>query len=81
MLTTKEIIRCIIDNGYPFELVDFGNEYPDEAYCIRQTKTKNWEVYYSEKGFKTGLIEFCSESEACEYLIKKIKTDHNTELN
>jgi len=69
----ESIVRFINDNGYPYDLVNFEQEYPNEAYCIRQTKTEKWEVYYSEKGQKSGLVTFNSETEACEYLMKKIK--------
>ena len=77
-MTTKDLIRFIIDNGYPFDIVDFEQEYPNEAFCIRQTKFNNWEVYYSERGQKSGLVTFDKEAEACKYLREKIKTSYNT---
>ena len=40
---------------------------PNEAYCLNRNKN-TWEVYYSERGNKTGIKEFSSEEEACEYL-------------
>ncbi len=44
---------------------------PNETLCI--IKDKTWQVYYSERGRKSGLKEFQNEEEACEYFLKKIK--------
>lgn len=71
----KDVVR-IISDSYPLDIVDFENEYPNESYCIRQ-KNGQWEVYYSERGQKTGLKMFDLESDACEYLLEKIKTSYN----
>lgn len=42
---------------------------PNEKLCI--TKSDKWQVYYSERGHMTGLKEFETEAEACEYFLKK----------
>jgi hypothetical protein len=39
---------------------------PNEAYCLAKVDGK-WEVYYSERGNKTGLKIFQKEEEACQY--------------
>ncbi len=44
---------------------------PNEKLCI--VKEDKWQIYYSERGRKTGLKEFKSESEACEYFLEKMK--------
>ena len=74
----KDLIR-IISDSYPLDIVDFENEYPNKSYCIRQ-KNRQWEVYYSERGQKTDLKKFNSESDACEYLLEQIKTGYNKVL-
>ncbi len=38
---------------------------PNERLCI--VKEEKWCVYYSEKGRKSGLKKFQTETEACEY--------------
>jgi len=43
---------------------------PNEQLCI--AKEELWLVYYSERGRKSGLKEFQTESEACEYFLKKL---------
>lgn len=45
--------------------------FPNEAYCLNFDSYENvWQVYYSERGIKTGLTRFSSEGDACEYLYK-----------
>ena len=73
-MVIKDLIRIIADS-YPLDIVDFKNEYPNESYCIKNNNGQ-WEVYYSERGQKTGLTKCNSESEACEHLLKKIQTSH-----
>lgn len=45
---------------------------PNEQYCITKNDDK-WEVYYSERGNKTGLKIFDDEDEACEYFLQKVE--------
>ena len=45
---------------------------PNEVYCLN-TENGNWVVYYSEKGKRSGLTVFKSESEACAYFYDKLK--------
>lgn len=42
---------------------------PNEAYCLNKVNG-TWEVYYSERGRKTGLKTFDSEDEACNYFFQ-----------
>ena len=44
---------------------------PNEKLCI--VKNDKWEVYYSERGKKTGMKLFETEADACEYFLKKVK--------
>lgn len=46
----------------------------DEAYCLDHSSA-GWTVYYSERGLKSGMRLFASESEACEYLKLLLSTD------
>ena len=45
---------------------------PNEKLCLVQLSEKEWEVYYSERGKKTGIKVFSSEDEACEYFLQKM---------
>lgn len=44
---------------------------PNEKLCI--VKEDKWQVYYSERGRKSGLKIFETESEACEFFLRKMK--------
>jgi hypothetical protein len=37
-----------------------------------------WEIYYAERGLKTGLVVFRSESEACSEFLQRILRDPTT---
>lgn len=44
---------------------------PNEKLCI--AKENKWQVYYSERGSKNELKLFETESEACEFFLRKMK--------
>lgn len=45
---------------------------PDEVLCLT-TEHGKWIVYYSERGQRTGLTIFKSESDACSYFYNRLK--------
>ena len=45
--------------------------FPNEKLCI--VKEESWQVYYSERGHKSGLKIFETEAEACEFFYRKMK--------
>jgi hypothetical protein len=47
---------------------------PNECFCISQVNSI-WKVYYSERGHKSQLKIFKSESEACIYFLNFITAD------
>lgn len=48
----------------------------DERMCLsHDVETGMWMVWYSERGYKTGLREFSSEAEACKYFIETLSWD------
>jgi len=42
--------------------------FPNESYCLTQNN-EIWEIYYSERGNKTGLKIFVTEDSACKYFL------------
>jgi hypothetical protein len=65
-MVQKELIQRLLDENIPRYVYCFDKEYPNEAYCLIK-KNGKWQVYYSERGNKTGLKEFVNEQEACNY--------------
>jgi hypothetical protein len=51
--------------------------HPSEVYVLDQCYGA-WRVYYSERGQESGLVEFQSESDACEYLLALLTADGST---
>jgi len=68
----KELEQKLQEINVPKEVYSIlKGGLPNEQYCI----TKNgddWEVYYSERGNKSGLKIFDAEEKACEYFYKKV---------
>lgn len=71
-MTIFELEHKLKELGIPndlFSIMEGG--LPNEKLCI--VKGDVWQVYYSERGQKSGLKEFETETEACEYFLGKIK--------
>jgi len=70
----REILskECIRDDVY-----DLDGGHPDEVYTLHE-QNGCWLVYYSERGLKSEKKEFGTESEACEYLLNKLREDPTT---
>jgi hypothetical protein len=67
----QELQQKLIRSGVPDDMYRLNGGLPNEAYCL--DKYNNfWEVYYSEKGIKSGLRQFKSEEEACDYFYDQI---------
>ena len=64
-------IRTSKNEKIPKGSYSFTVELPNEALCIFR-HGEEWEVYYSERGKKTNLMIFKTESEACEYFYKHL---------
>lgn len=47
----------------------------NEVYCIEHTEN-GWDIYYSERGQKTGLKHFKDEQSACEYFYQWLLKIH-----
>lgn len=70
-MTRKEIIQALLQQNLPTDVVSFEEEYPSEKFVIHFNGS-DWEVYYAERGKKSGLITFATEAEACAYIFEEI---------
>lgn len=67
-MTKKELEQKLIEKNVARDVYSLEGGFPNEAYCLNYNYNRNiWEVYYSERGQKTGLKIFNKEEEACEY--------------
>jgi hypothetical protein len=69
----RELEESLIRNGIPKDMYCLDGGFPNEAYCLSKGN-QFWEVYYSEKGIKSGLKQFDSEDTACNYIYELISS-------
>lgn len=72
-MNLKELKNLLERNNVPREAYSLTGGLPNEAMCIGQNTEGVWEVYYSERGRKTGLKTHLDESDACADLIRKLQ--------
>ncbi len=72
-MTVEELKKQLDAIGVPDDLYSLLiGGFPNEAYCLIKNED-GWEVYYSERGEKSDIQQFASESEACEYMLEELK--------
>ena len=72
-MTVIELERELQKIGVPKDFYSImTGGLPNEKLCI--AKEDKWQVYYSERGCKTGLKVFDQETEACEYFYNLAKS-------
>ena len=72
-MTVEELKKQLDAIGVPDDLYSLLiGGFPNEAWCLIKNED-DWEVYYSERGNKRGARQFASESDACEYLDKRVR--------
>lgn len=68
----KEFVKIMKKLHIPIELYNIdGKGRDDERFCLVKDGEK-WNVYYSERGYKTTNKYFDTESEALEYMCKEL---------
>ena len=71
-MTVEQLEKELEIMGIPQELYSIMvGGLPNEKLCI--AKEDKWQVYYSERGRKSGLNLFETESEACGFFLQKMK--------
>lgn len=70
-MNKRELEKRLIKEGITKDSYCLNGGYPNESYCLFKNNGR-WEVYYSERGRKSGLKLFMSEEEACEYFYNKL---------
>ncbi len=70
----EELEQILKSEGFCEDSYSLSGGNHNERYEIDQSNGV-WIVYYSERGLKSGKIEFSSESEACTYLLEILRKD------
>jgi len=74
-MTIFELKAALVRERVRPDAYSFAGGLPNESYCIAPC-SDGWEVYYSERGGKTGRQIFRDESSACEYFLAQLLADH-----
>jgi hypothetical protein len=70
-VTKTELKNRLISENIPEDMYSLDGGLPGERLCLGKTDS-GWEVYYSERGLKTGRRQFDSEQDACEYFYPRL---------
>ncbi len=70
-MTKNDLRQELVKKNIPADFYSLDGGLPNEAYCLDQG-AGGWEVYYSERGQKTGVKIFDAESEACDYFYQSL---------
>ena len=69
-MTKAEFIDLLENNNISSDLVHFNNSVVDGYYVLKNYH--RWEVFFRERGKDYDCVGFPSESDALEYLLKKL---------
>ena len=69
-MTKEEFFKVIESKSISSNLVHFENSVADGYYVLKNYH--RWEVFFRERGKDYDCIGFPSESDALEYLLKKL---------
>ncbi len=69
-MTKSEFLNMLMDNHISSNIVHFENSVSDGYYVLKNYH--HWEVFYRERGKDYDCVGLPSESDALEYLLKKL---------
>ena len=76
-LTLNTLSDLLKSRGIHSDAYSLPGGLPNESYCIDRDGT-DWLVYYSERGLRSGLQRFNTESDACSHLLSILIRDATT---
>ena len=74
-MTKAELKTKLEQAGVYAEAYSLDGGLPNERYVLSQEPNGRWDVYYSERGQKSGLRSFDSESAACQFFLDHVLKD------
>lgn len=70
-MNLAELDRALAAIGVSTQLVALGGR-ADLAWCVESARDGTWEVFWYERGNKTGLVCLNTEHEACFQLLGRL---------
>ena len=72
-MTVKELKIFFKEHLVPSHLYNLKGGARTNRICLGRSKDNIWEVYFSEKKNKIGLMRFATENEACQHMMDEIR--------
>ena len=72
-MTVKELKAFFKEHLVPSHLYNLKGGSHRGRICMGKNKQDSWEVYFSEKKKKIGLMQFATESEACQHMMDEVR--------
>ena len=72
-MTVKELKAFFKEHLVPSHLYNLKGGSHRGRICMGKNKQDSWEVYFSEKKRKIGLMKFATESEACQHMMDEVR--------
>jgi hypothetical protein len=79
-MNKDDLHKTLIEENFNPSAYSLDDDFKDEALSLRWEEGR-WSVYYSERGLKTGKIDFDDEDSACEYFINEMRSDPTTKIS
>ena len=72
-MTVKELKIFFTEHLVPSHLYNLKGGSRTNRICLGRSNDNIWEVYFSEKKNKIGLMQFATENEACQHMMDEIR--------
>ena len=72
-MTVKELKVFFKEHLVPSHLYNLKGGSHGGRICLGKNKQDGWEVYFSEKKNKIGLMQFATENEACQHMMDEVR--------
>ena len=72
-MTVKELKVFFKEHLVPSHLYNLKGGSRSNRICLGKSEENMWEVYFSEKKNKVGLMQFATENEACQHMMDEIR--------
>ena len=73
-MNRQELETILHAEGISEDAYSLEGGLPSERLCLA-AEGGGWVVYYSERGIRSGLRRFSTESAACQYLLNELRDD------
>jgi hypothetical protein len=73
-MNRQELEQILRADGIRRDAYSLDGGLPPERFCLT-SEGGGWVVYYSERGIRSGLMQFGTEAAACQYLLNELRND------